>query len=77
MSLVCMQTLNLEGNLEECAVLESIFKRFSFEKLADYFQTALVYLDFFGPCVSVTTGCFLLVSYLVHAGCPAAEKGAI
>ena len=72
-----MQILNLESNLEECAVLESISNRFSFENLADRFQTALVYLDSFGLCASVTMGCLLLVSSLFHAVSPAAQKGVI
>jgi hypothetical protein len=79
MSVVCMQTSNLESRYQECSLIKRVAERISIGRVIDHLQGTLFNLELFGPgCAPIViSSLFALISFLHQWANSGAQKGVI
>jgi hypothetical protein len=72
-----MKTVTLKRRWQIGRRLRQAGKQLSIDRLFDYFQGALLYVDQVGFCAGLTMGSLRLMSVFLHAARSGAEKGVI
>ena len=72
-----MKTVTLEKRWQVSRRLRQAGKHLSIDRVFDYFQGVLFYVDQVGFCAGLTMGSIMLMSFLLHAARSGAEKGVI
>jgi hypothetical protein len=72
-----MKTETLRRRWQIGRRLRQVGKQLSIDRVFDYFQGALLYVDQAGFCAGLTMGSIMLISFLLHAARSGAAKGVI